>query len=63
MLMHRVPRNLRTITIKLERTKVLDLMLACAMVAASDGAGRKWQYLHDELKAAVDSADEEYYRC
>ena len=60
MLMHRVPLNLMTITIKLERTKVLDLMLACSLVAASDGAGRKWQYLHDELKAAVDSADEKW---
>ena len=60
MLIHRVPLNLRTITIKLERTKVLDLMLACSLVAASDGAGMKWRYLHDELKAAVDSADEKW---
>ena len=60
MLMHRVPFNLRTITIKLERTKVLDLMLACSLVAASDGAGKKWSYLHDELKAAVDAADEKW---
>ncbi len=58
MLMHRVPLNMQTITIKLERTKVIDLMLACSLVAASDGAGKKWDYLHDELKAAVDAADE-----
>lgn len=57
MMMHRVPLNLRTITIKLEITKVLDLMLACSLVAESDGAGKKWGYLYDELKAAVDAAD------
>lgn len=60
MLMHRVPLNMRTITIKLDRLEVLDLMLACSLVAASDGAGKKWSYLHDELKAAVDAADEKW---
>lgn len=60
MMMHRVPLNMQTITIKLERTKVIDLMLACSLVGASDGAGRKWGYLHDELKAAVDAADEKW---
>ena len=60
MLMHRVPLNMQTITIKLDRRKVLDLMLACSLVAASDGAGKKWSYLHDELKAAVDAADEKW---
>jgi len=60
MMMHRVPLNMQTITIKLERLKVLDLMLACSLVAASDGAGKKWGYLHDELKAAVDAADEKW---
>lgn len=61
MMMHRIPLNMQTITIKLERTKVIDLMLACSLVAASDGAGRKkWIYLHDELKAALDAADEKW---
>lgn len=60
MMMHRVPLNMRMITIKLERTKVVDLMLACSLVAASDGAGKKWCYLHEELKAALDAADEKW---
>lgn len=60
MMMHRIPLNMQTITIKLERTKVIDLMLACSLVAASDGAGKKWSYLHDELKAAVGASDEKW---
>ena len=60
MMMHRIPLNMHTITIKLERMKVIDLMLACSLVAASDGAGKKWSYLHDELKAAVDASDEKW---
>ena len=60
MKMHRIPLNMQMITIKLERTKVIDLMLACSLVAASDCAGKKWAHLHDELKAAVDAADEKW---
>lgn len=54
----RTPLNMRTVTIKLARTKVVDLMMVCLLVASSDGAGQKWADLHDELKEALDAFDE-----
>lgn len=47
--------NQRTMTLKLRRIDVCDLMLACT--ALSDRA-EKWTRLHEVLKAQLDAFDE-----
>lgn len=48
------------ITIELTRSQLCDLTLACtcARFSAGDG-GKKWEVLHDYLKAAREAHDSE----
>lgn len=59
--MFETPANQRTVTIKLKRGYVVDMLLACLRCseAAKDGgeSGAKWDYLHDELRAQLDAFD------
>lgn len=49
--------NQRTITLKLTRIEVIDLMIACT--AASEGSdAEKWNELHDKLEEYVKTLDE-----
>lgn len=48
--------NQKTITVKLSRGDVCELMIACAW-AARDGDGEKWKKLHDILREQVDAFD------
>ena len=51
--------NQKTVTIKMKRIELCDLILACtnAMQNANDG-GEKWKKLHDMLKEQLDAFDE-----
>lgn len=59
--MFETPANQRTVTIKLKRGYVVDLLLACLRCAeaAKEGGerGTKWDYLHDTLREQLDAFD------
>lgn len=48
--------NQRTITLKLQRIDVCDLLLACTAIAQETDA-KKWSDLHDKLAAILDDFD------
>ena len=49
--------NQRTMTVKLERIDVCDLLLACTALEQETGA-KKWDDLHNKLKATLEAFDE-----
>lgn len=49
--------NQKTVTVKLQRIEVCDLLLACTAVAAESEA-KKWNELHDKLAAILDEFDQ-----
>ena len=51
-------RNNFNATIEVKRIEICDLMIAClaAKQMANDG-GKKWDRLHDKLKAQLDELD------
>lgn len=53
-------RNQFPTTLKVTRIEICDLLLAClaAKEQATDG-GKKWDVLHDKLKAQLDELDKE----
>lgn len=55
------PLNQRTVSMKLTRIEVCDLLLACTAVSgacADDGhPAQKWDALHDKLKAILEDFD------
>jgi len=58
------PLNQKTVTLKIRRIDLCDLMLACTAIqtsAETDGeTGRKWAELHDRLKAVLDDFDQKH---
>lgn len=52
-----MPLNQRTITLKLTRIEVIDLMIACTAVSEASDAD-KWNTLHDKLAEYVAALDE-----
>lgn len=47
------PKNFRTVTVKMTRRELVDLLIACSAVADSKGADaapNKWHKLHDKLR-------------
>ena len=59
--MFETPVNQKTVSIKLKRRYVVDLMLACAEIQdaaqKSGESGEKWAYLHDTLKEQLNAFD------
>ena len=59
--MFETPLNQKTMTVKLKRIEVCDMLLACtalSIAAKKDGeSGQKWDALHEKLKAALDEFD------
>ena len=59
--MFETPLNQRTVTVKIKRIELCDMLLACTAVSASlkkDGrSARKWDDLHDKLAAILDEFD------
>ena len=52
----------RTVTLKLKRRYVVDLLLACdlchAATIAGHESGEKWEYLHDVIQQQLQAHDE-----
>ena len=56
--MFETPLNQKTVTLKLKRIEVCDLMLACtALDSSTPEDTQKWAKLHDKLKAILDEFD------
>ena len=55
------PLNQKTVTVKIKRIELCDLILsctACSISAKESGeTGKKWDDLHDKLKAILDEFD------
>ena len=51
--------NQRTVTIKLTRSEVIDLLILIAVV---DEGGGKWFKLHEKIDEQVKDADEKFSR-
>lgn len=60
--MFETPLNLKTVTVKIKRIELCDLLLACSAISASakdaGETGKKWDELHDKLKAILDDFDQ-----
>ena len=55
--MLKTPLNQKTVTLKLKRIEVCNLMMACTEL--SQGENREhWRALHDKLKAILTEFDE-----
>lgn len=56
--MFRTPLNEKTVTVKMKRIDLCNLMLACtALDDATDENTTKWAKLHDQLKEILDDFD------
>ena len=60
--MFKTPLNQRTVTLKLKRRDVIDLLVACAACGEATLAGgevaRKWDYLHAVIQQQLTAFDE-----
>lgn len=56
--MFKTPLNAKTVTVKMKRSDLCDLMLACTAIDdATDEYTTKWKKLHDQLKEILDDFD------
>lgn len=56
--MFKTSLNEKTVTVKMKRIDLCDLMLACtALDNATDENTTKWATLHDQLKEILDDFD------
>lgn len=56
--MFKTPLNEKTVTVKMKRHDLCELMLACtALDRATDKHTTKWAKLHDQLKEILDDFD------
>lgn len=53
--MFRTEPNQKTVTLKLKRREVIDLILACNELARD---GNKWGALHDKIRRELDKHDD-----
>lgn len=52
------PLNQKTVTVKMKRIELCDLLMACtALDEETNADNRKWAKLHDKLKAVLDEFD------
>lgn len=62
--MFETPLNQKTVTVRIKRIELCDLLLACTAVssaAKADGeTGKKWDDLHDKLCAILDDFDKKH---
>lgn len=52
--------NDMTITLKLTRHEVCDLLLACLCTSESAPGAKKWDQLHDKLEEILDDFDSKH---
>lgn len=56
--MTNTPLNARTVTVKMKRIDLCDLLIACtALDNAAEADSTKWGKLHDKLKEILDDYD------
>ena len=55
--MYYTPYNQKTVTLKLKRIEICDLLLACTLISAETNAER-WDKLHDKLATILEEFDE-----
>ncbi len=52
------PLNQKTVTVKIKRIELCDLLIACTALDEETSAdNHKWAKLHDKLKAILDDFD------
>lgn len=49
--------NQKTVTVKIKRIELCDLLLACTVISGSNPEAEKWEALHDKLKLILDDFD------
>lgn len=54
---NKMATNDMTITLKLTRIEVCDLLLACLCTSESAPGAKKWDQLHDKLEEILDDFD------
>lgn len=54
------PHNQKTVTLKLKRIDICDLLLACTLISAESNA-QKWDKLHDKLATILEEFDEKNF--
>lgn len=56
--MFKTPLNEKTVTVKMKRIDLCDLLIACtALDGGTDENTTKWAKLHDQLKEILDDFD------
>lgn len=60
--MFETPLNQKTVTVKLRRIDLCDLMLACTAINEGDPETKKWAELHDKLKEILSDFDAKHGR-
>lgn len=58
----RTPLNQKTVTLKLKRIEVCNLMIACSSLSYGDNR-EHWKELHDKLKVILNEFDAKYFDC
>lgn len=62
--MFETPINQKTVTVKIKRIELCDLLIACTAVSTavkeSGETGKKWDDLHDKLEAILQDFDEKH---
>lgn len=53
----KAPHNYKTVTLKLDRIELCDLLIATTLLKY-EGKAKKWGLLHDKLKAILEDFDE-----
>lgn len=53
----KMAKNDMTVTLKLKRIEVCDLLLACTCVSDAAPGSKKWDELHDKLEKILDDFD------
>ena len=56
----KTPHNEKTVTLKIKRIELCDLLLATTSLSHSTEA-KKWKILHDKLKQILDDFDEKNF--
>lgn len=55
--------NHKTVTLKLERIEVCNLLLACtAMDQVTDEETQKWHKLHEKIRQILNDWDEDFWK-
>ena len=54
--MSKIPLNERTVTVRMKRLDLCDLMLAC-LALSQDSDTKRWEELHNKLKAIIKNFD------